>query len=104
MYDGADIRNNRREGGSSATDQATSAKPNSKDSRPITFLGVRCFLPLLVWSELCPAHQGKVRRQLTRECLSLTVACGPASWPLYRIDSYYILSKYVALPSNYNSA
>lgn len=75
MYDGTDSRNNRREGSSSA-------KPNSKDFRLVACLGVRCFLPLLVWSELCPAHQGKVRRQLTRECLSLTVACGPTSWPL----------------------
>jgi hypothetical protein len=75
VYDGTDSRNNRREGSSSA-------KPNSKDFRLVACLGVRCFLPLLVWSELCPAHQGKVRRQLTRECLSLTVACGPTSWPL----------------------
>lgn len=64
-------------------------------------MGVRCFLPLLVWSDLRLDHQGNVRLQLTREGIPLIrrrrTALMANTDREYRIDSYYILSKFVAL-------
>jgi len=107
VYAGTDIRNNQRDGGSSPTDQPGGSKTNSKDFRQVACVGVRYFLPMLVWSDLRLDHQGNVRLQLTREGIPLTRRLRADLMANtdreYRIDSYYILSKYVALSGNYDS-
>ena len=107
-YVGTDIRNNMR--GATrrdpATDQPTS-RTNSKDYRQVACIGVRYFLPMLVWSDLRLDSQGKVRAQFTREGLPLTRRLRADLMVNtdreYRINSYYVVGKYLALGGNYDS-
>ncbi|MBO3272218.1 multicopper oxidase family protein [Hymenobacter defluvii] len=80
---------------------------NSKDFRRVACVGVRYFLPLLVWSDLRLDTGGKLRLQLERQGLPLTRRLRTDlmvnSDREYTIIPYYILGKYVALAGSYDS-
>ncbi|OGX91667.1 multicopper oxidase family protein [Hymenobacter coccineus] len=109
VYAGTDIRNNTRGGANTATDAPgqPTRSGNSKDFRQVACVGIRYFLPLLVWSDLRLDHQGKMRVQLERDGLPITrhlrADLMVNSDREYRLGSSYILGKYVALAGNYDS-
>ncbi|WP_166648244.1 multicopper oxidase family protein [Hymenobacter sp. UV11] len=109
VYAGTDIRNNMRGGANTAADAPgqPTRSDNSKDFRQVACVGIRYFLPLLVWSDLRLDHQGKMRLQLERDGLPITRRLRADlmvnSDREYRLGSSYILGKYVALAGNYDS-
>jgi len=106
VYAGTDIRNNMRNMSGSTTDQPT-RRTNTKDYRQVACIGVRYFLPMLIWSDLRLDSGGKVRLQLNREGIPLTRRLRADLMANtdreYRVNSYYVLSKYVAVGGNYDS-
>jgi len=109
VYAGTDIRNNMRGGANTAADAPNqpTRSDNSKDFRQVACVGIRYFLPLLVWSDLRLDHQGNMRLQLERDGLPITRRLRADlmvnSDREYRLGSSYILGKYVALAGNYDS-
>ena len=80
---------------------------NSKDYRQVVCVGVRYFLPLLVWSDLRLDSGGKLRLQLERDGLPITQRLRADlmvnSDREYTINPYYIVGKYLALSGSYDS-
>ena len=108
VYAGLDFRDNSRYLNPGLTKRDESGKRlNSKDYRQVVCAGVRYFLPMLVWSDLRLDSGGKLRLQLEREGLPLTrhlrADLMVNTDREYRIDSYYIVGKYLALSGNYDS-
>jgi FtsP/CotA-like multicopper oxidase with cupredoxin domain len=86
--------------------------PPEMEVNTVGLVGLRYFLPMLIWSDLRIDHEGNVQVELEREDIALT-----KRWRLeggveyhfnenkleYTIGSSYILGQYIALSGNYDS-
>lgn len=86
--------------------------PPEMEVNSVGLVGLRYFLPMLIWSDLRIDHEGNLQLELEREDIALT-----KRWRLeggveyhfnenkleYTIGSSYILGQYIALSGNYDS-
>ncbi|NML66611.1 multicopper oxidase domain-containing protein [Hymenobacter sp. RP-2-7] len=108
VYAGADFRDNTRYLAPDVRKRDENGhRTNSHDYRQVVCVGVRYFLPMMVWSDLRFDSGGKLRLQLEREGLPLTsrLRCDLRvnTDREYTVNPYYILGKYVALSGSYDS-
>jgi hypothetical protein len=80
---------------------------NSKDSRKVICAGFRYTLPMFLIADFRLDHDGQFRMQLSREDIAVTnrlrLGFMVNSDREYMVGGRYILTKYIALSSHYDS-